>query len=191
MTASEGRKSLVSSIVLSVKGGFENKRSDYIWEYSLSGTTVEEKLYEGDGKARFFHVFYSAYNNAEERQDLELRLRKLSCELDRLLGKDCSDLKLGKFEEFYHLEFSKEGKKRILVMYSEKADKIEALTDLFGYFCIISSDRMTARDALLLYKSRDSSEKLFAADKTFLGSKASGSRVRLHCARSSSSSLLH
>ena len=31
---------------------------------------------------------------------------------------------------------------------------------------------MTARDALLLYKSQDSSEKLFAADKTFLGSRA-------------------
>lgn len=169
----KGRKSLVSSIVLSVKGGFENKRSDYIWEYSVSGTTVEGKLYEGDGKARFFHVFYSAYNNARERHDLELRLRKLSCELDRLLGKDCSDLKLGKFEEFYNLEFSREGKKRkILVMYSEKAGKIEAMVDLFGYFCIISSDRMTARDALLLYKGRDSSEKLFAADKTFLGSRA-------------------
>lgn len=72
-------------------------------------------------------------------------------------------------------EFSSEDKKKkkkILVMYSEKAGIIEAMIDLFGYFCIISSDRMTARDALLLYKGRDSSEKLFAADKTFLGSRA-------------------
>jgi hypothetical protein len=168
----KGRKSLVSSIVLSVKGSFENKRSDYIWEYSVNGTTVEEKLYGSDSKTRFFHVFYSAYNNARERHELELRLRKLSCELDHLLGKDCFNLTLGKFEEFYNLEFSNEGRKKILVMYSEKADKIEAMIDLFGYFCIISSDRMTARDALLLYKGRDSSEKLFSADKTFLGSKA-------------------
>lgn len=168
----KGKKPLVSSIVLSVKGRFENKRSNYIWEYSANGTTVEQKLYESDGKSRFFHVFYSAYNHAKERHDLELKLRKLSCELDRLLGKDCSNLTLGKFEEFYNLEFTNEGSRRILVMYSEKADKIESMIDLFGYFCIISSDRMTARDALLLYKSRDSSEKLFAADKTFLGSKA-------------------
>jgi len=168
----KGRKSLVSSVVRSVKGGFENRRSDYIWEYSVSGTTVEEKLYESDSRPRFFHVYYSAYNNARERHDLELRLRKLSCELDRLLGKDCSKLKLGKFEEYYNLEFSNEGRRRVLVMYSEKAGRIESMIDLFGYFCIISSDRMTARDALLLYKSRDSSEKLFAADKTFLGSRA-------------------
>ncbi|MFA6890741.1 MAG: hypothetical protein WCQ66_01530 [Sphaerochaetaceae bacterium] len=31
---------------------------------------------------------------------------------------------------------------------------------------------MTAKEALLLYKSRDSSEKLFSADKTFTGSRA-------------------
>lgn len=35
----KGNKSLVSSIVLSVKGRFENKRSDYVWEYSVNGTT--------------------------------------------------------------------------------------------------------------------------------------------------------
>ncbi|MFA7628967.1 MAG: transposase [Candidatus Dojkabacteria bacterium] len=168
----KGKKSLVSSIVLSVKGGFENKRSDYIWEYSVSGTTAEGWLYESDGRPRFFHVFFSEYRKAKERHELELRLRKLSCELDRLLGKDCSNLILGKFEQYYNLEFINEGKKRILVMYSEKADEIEAMIDLFGYFCIISSDKMTARDALLLYKSRDGSEKLFAADKTFLGSRA-------------------
>lgn len=168
----KGKKSLVSSIVLSVKGGFENKRSDYIWEYSVSGTTAEGWLYEGDGRPRFFHVFFSEYRKAKERHELELKLRKLSCELDRLLGKDCSNLILGKFEQYYNLEFSNEGKKRILVMYSEKADEIEAMIELFGYFCIISSDKMTARDALLLYKSRDGSEKLFAADKTFLGSRS-------------------
>jgi len=168
----KGRKSLVSSIVRSVKGGFENKRSSYIWEYSVSGTTVEEKLYEGDSKARFFHVFHSEYNLARERQDLELRLRRLSCELDRLTGKDCANLNLDRFEELYDLEFSREGKRKTLVMFSEKAARIEAMIDLFGYFCIVSSDRMTARDALLLYKSRDSSEKLFAADKTFLGSRS-------------------
>jgi transposase len=188
----KGKKSLVSSIVLSVKGRFENKRSDYIWEYSVSGTTVEEKLYESDSKARFFHVFYSAYNNAKERQDLELTLRKLSCELDRLLGKDCADLNLGKFEEFYSLEFSSESKKKkILVMYSEKAGIIEAMIDLFGYFCIISSDRMTARDALLLYKAGTAPRSSSPLTRPSSEAGPRGSRVRIHCAPSSSSSSWH
>jgi hypothetical protein len=46
------------------------------------------------------------------------------------------------------------------------------MASLSGYFCIITSDRMTAREGLLLYKSRNSSEKLFSADKTFTGSRA-------------------
>ena len=41
-----------------------------------------------------------------------------------------------------------------------------------GYFCIITSADMTAKEALELYKSRDASEKLFKADKSFLGNKS-------------------
>lgn len=48
----------------------------------------------------------------------------------------------------------------------DRKDVIEQENDLSGYFCIITSEPMTAIDALLLYKSRDSSEKLFRGDKS-------------------------
>ena len=41
-----------------------------------------------------------------------------------------------------------------------------------GYFCIITSAEMTAKEALDVYKSRDASEKLFKADKSFLGNRS-------------------
>ncbi|SFR86357.1 hypothetical protein SAMN02910262_02260 [[Clostridium] aminophilum] len=41
---------------------------------------------------------------------------------------------------------------------------------LCGYFCIITSEKMTASQALVQYKGRDISEKLFRSDKTFIGS---------------------
>ena len=41
-----------------------------------------------------------------------------------------------------------------------------------GYFCIITSAEMSAKEALDLYKSRDASEKLFKADKSFLGNRS-------------------
>ncbi len=41
-----------------------------------------------------------------------------------------------------------------------------------SYFCIVTSAAMTAADALDLYKSRDSSEKLFRRDKSYLGEKS-------------------
>lgn len=43
---------------------------------------------------------------------------------------------------------------------------------LSGYFCIITSEKMTAKEALNLYKSRDTSEKLFRGDKSYLGDKS-------------------
>ena len=41
-----------------------------------------------------------------------------------------------------------------------------------GYFCIITSEKMTAKEAIKLYKSRDASEKLFRGDKSYLGDKS-------------------
>ena len=41
---------------------------------------------------------------------------------------------------------------------------------LCGYFCLITSEEMDAKDALYLYKGRDANEKLLRADKSFLDS---------------------
>ena len=51
-------------------------------------------------------------------------------------------------------------------------DVIDQEIRLCGYFVIITSEGMTAEEALTLYKSRDSSEKLFCGDKSYLGDKA-------------------
>ncbi|WP_338802498.1 hypothetical protein WAA20_06350 [Butyrivibrio fibrisolvens] len=42
---------------------------------------------------------------------------------------------------------------------------------LCGYFCIVTSDKMTAAEALDIYYSRDASEKMFRGDKSYLGKK--------------------
>jgi hypothetical protein len=49
---------------------------------------------------------------------------------------------------------------------------IEEELSLCGYFCIVTSEKITAEEALVLYKGRDVSEKLFSGDKTFLGGKS-------------------
>ena len=51
----------------------------------------------------------------------------------------------------------------------EKTDVINREISLCGYFVIVTSAKMTAEDALLLYKSRDASEKTFRGDKSYLG----------------------
>ena len=51
--------------------------------------------------------------------------------------------------------------------YTEKEDVIREELQLCGYFCIITSEKMTAAQVLIHYKGRDISEKLFSADKSY------------------------
>ena len=44
-------------------------------------------------------------------------------------------------------------------------ETVQQRPDLSGYFCIITSEKMTAEEALIQYKGRDLSEKVFRADK--------------------------
>ena len=49
---------------------------------------------------------------------------------------------------------------------------VERELKLCGYFCIITSEKMTAHRPLIQYKGRDISEKLFRSDKTFIGARS-------------------
>ena len=71
------------------------------------------------------------------------------------------------------MRYDKQG---ILLSVREKRDVVERELQLCGYFCIVTSEKMTAAEALIQYKGRDISEKLFQADKTFLGSNS----MRIH-----------
>lgn len=87
--------------------------------------------------------------------------------MDKHLGENIT---LGKaYGNYFNLKFDKKGR---LLSYSEKEDVIQKELQLCGYFCIITSEEMTASQALIHYKGRDISEKLFSADKSFIGSKS-------------------
>ena len=65
------------------------------------------------------------------------------------------------------------GKKDEKFMYAEEnTGIINQDIQLCGYFVLVTSDKMTAQEALDLYRSRDASEKLFRGDKSYLGSSA-------------------
>mgnify|MGYP002247684289 CR=1 FL=1 len=71
------------------------------------------------------------------------------------------------FHKYFHMHYNKENGHFV---YGEpKLPVIQDELELCGYFAIISSEKMDAKDAINLYKSRDVSEKVFRADKTYLG----------------------
>lgn len=77
------------------------------------------------------------------------------------------------YEKYFSLEYYHEGRKKISALSAvSKASVIEEELKMCGYFCIITSAEMTAKEALDLYKSRDASEKLFKADRVSWGTGA-------------------
>lgn len=176
----KGRKELVSTLVDQHRNTFETIRSCSIRSYRVYGKTVQAKLYEDDTRNRYIHIYFNPSKQAAEREQFEQQIEKYRLFLEKHINTDT------KFSlnchRYFNLVYNKKG---ILISVSEREDVIEQQLRLCGYFCIVTSGEMTAASALIQYKGRDISEKLFRSDKTFLGS---GS-MRTHTAQAMSAKL--
>lgn len=164
----KGMASLVNQLILKNKGSFEKKRLHHIGEYRVYGMTVKKKLYATDEKDRYFHIYHSIDKESAERNILENRIDEMTKFMKRHAN-EMREFGAG-FERYFELYYDEE--KKTFLFPVEKAGVIESEIDLCGYFCIITSEKMTAKEAIDLYKSRDVSEKLFRGDKSYLGNKS-------------------
>ena len=167
----KGMKDLVKGLVLENKGRFEDARANSIRDYRVNGITVRQKLFPSDSKGRYFHIFYSSNKYASEREQVEMKIDRMSRVLQKMEGLSVRPPE--EYGKYFDLVYYHEGQEDEKFMYGiEKTDVIDEEISLCGYFVIITSQRMTAREAISLYKSRDGSEKLFRGDKTYLGNKS-------------------
>ena len=163
----KGMSSFISDLILENKGTFENKRSCDMNAYGVYGKTVQRTLFEGDEKKRYIHIYHSISKDADEREHFENALRERTA---LLMSHQNETVEFGSaYEKYFYLHYDKDG---VFLYPEEKTTVTEREISLCGYFVIITSERMTAKEALHLYKSRDVSEKLFASDKSFLGNKS-------------------
>ena len=164
----KGMKSLVRDLVLEVQGSFENDRGNSIRAFKVSGTTIKGKLYATDKKERYFHIYYDDGRKASDREKLEDKIDWMGRKLRELMGDTIRPG--GDYKKYFELVFWHEGLEDEKFMSAiERADVINREIRLCGYFVIVTSAKMTAEEALMLYKSRDTSEKTFRADKSYLG----------------------
>ena len=163
----KGMAKLVNRLVLENKGKFEEERRYSIRKHHVYGITVKDRLYLDDEKDRYFHIYHSTGKEHGEKEELEEMLERLGKVIKAQYGTDyqLSDAEKEYFDTFYD-------SKGILTLVKEKDDVIKQALQLCGYFCIVTSDKMTAAEALDLYYSRDASEKLFRGDKSYLGNKS-------------------
>lgn len=176
----KGMKELVKSLVLEVKGTFEEDRRYSIRDYKVSGITVKKQLYPSDEKERYFHIFYNDRKRSSEHEAIEAKIDRMAECLHKHEGTKY-EIKGSGFAKYFDLIYYNKGKKDEKFMYGrELCDVINEERRLCGYFVIITSEKMTAAQALELYKSRDASEKLFRGDKSYLGNKS----FRVHTSES-------
>ena len=177
----KGKTDLVQKWILENKGSFETSRSCNVPAYQVYGKTLEKRLFATDKKPRYIHLYHSSDLEAHERAEVEKKINQLTTFLKSHINqfREFGPGMETYFELYYDEEAKKKGKKekqeqssRKFVFFEEKMPIIELELKLCGYFVIVTSEKMTAKEALEIYKGRDASEKLFLSDKTFLGNHA-------------------
>ena len=164
----KGMNSLVRNLILENKGKFENIREHSIRQYKCSGMTLKRQLYASDEEERYFHLYYSDQKACAEHEQVEAKIDRMTKYLNSIKGQKVN---VGDgFKDYFHLEiYEQDG---TFLYAREKTEAVQREIDLGGYFVIVTSKKMSAKEALELYKSRDVSEKLFRGDKSYLGNKS-------------------
>ena len=139
------------------------KAKYYIEEHELYGVKEKLKLYEGDKKESYIHLYFDPTRAADETKKLLSRQSILAKELDNHIKSHHKKDDLKKTYPSFKLKADKQG---YLISYKENEEYLDNLSDTLGFFSIISSSDMSSSKALSIYRDRDTVEKLFEALKT-------------------------
>ena len=104
----------------------------------------------------------------QQKKEIENRINQMTQYLKKYQNK-VKEFGPG-FEKYFNLHYDE--KSQAFILPEERCSVVERELDLAGYFCIVTSEKMSAKEAIELYKSRDVSEKLFRGDKSYLGNKS-------------------
>lgn len=163
----KGMAELVSSLIEAHKGSFERSRPCSIRTWRVYAKTVVAKLYADDEHERYLHLYYSSAKDSAEREELEADVERMGRLIKAREGQKATFPK--SFRDCYEFFYAKDDE--TLLFAREREGEIERRLGLCGYFVLVTSAAMDAREALDLYKSRDQGEKLFRGDKSYLGNR--------------------
>ena len=163
----KGMHSLVHDVVRKLRGKFELDSDSYVEAFDAYGRTVRRKLFCDDANEKYIHVYYSI-GRAHSEQD---KLRTLLNDARRFMERqENTKVEFGQwYHRFFDIRYDRES--GVFLYAREKKDVVKRELEMCGYFAIVTSEKMDAAKALKIYKGRDSTEKLFRADKSFLGNR--------------------
>ena len=162
----KGNAKFVKEVIEEVGPSVSRGARHYLPEYELFGMTVEKQLFH-TGTTQYIHVYYDSRRAGAETIEINNRFHRMDTMLEEKKARKIQrkeDVK--SYEKYYNLRFDDNG---YFLAYQRKDSEIEKLVDQAGYFVIITSKKMTAKEALDVYRNRDAVEKVFRMDKSFLG----------------------
>ena len=134
----------------------------YIGAMEVFGTSIQKVLY---GKPRQFHIYYDDVKASYAKRRFLNKISALQSELDELVGTVLrKNANTQKYRSWFTLDIDKDT--RTLNSYAAKEDKINEKTQLFGFFVIMSTEKMETSVALETYRGRDNIEKFFRSIKS-------------------------
>lgn len=163
----KGKKDFIGTLIDEVRNTFESRIENKMGGYNTYGTTVQRKIFESDNSPRYIHIYYNRDRGAKEEARFNDLIKEYEDDLNKHIGSKYTPSK--SVEKYYCLT---RDKSEVLVSWERKNEAINQRLARCGYFCILTTGDMTAAEAFSLYKGRDCSEKLFSADKSFIGGNA-------------------
>lgn len=163
--------------------------SNYDRESGQFSYTVSKKLFDDDEKDSYFHIIWSAELECAHRKALYSEIDSKEAKLKKIVERETllTETEMKKYLKYFKLlahesgsieveEYKKDGvkvKKEVPVFmvdaYEKKEDEIKQLDSKCGYFIYVSSEKMSAKEALKSIKKRDCVEKVFRSLKSMLG----------------------
>lgn len=137
---------------------FDESINTYGYTVSAQWEYTQERPYKGDvikdKRRMYIHYYYSIENGADDEQAFDKRIASLCKELSE--GKNVESHKKA-YDQFFEVKTTP--KRGHQVYYKE--DAIKEARRYFGYFALITNEKMDAFTALHLYRMKDVVEKAF------------------------------
>ena len=116
---------------------------------------------------QYVHLYYNGIQAEYDKLTIHDRWKKMDKALDEKVEKKLKrkeDIK--QYEKYYKLKFDDHG---YFQNFRRKDNALKKLMSQVGYFAIITSEKMSASEALNAYRNRDAIEKIFRMEKSYLG----------------------
>jgi transposase len=156
---------IVADKIAEARLSLSTKAKYYIPEHEVYALTKEGKIAD-DKSVRYFHIYYDNVRaNIERNEYLKQVVKKEEHLQKKVEEKIRRKEDLVAYEKYFKLRYDDYG---YLVSYSKNDNKIQQEIDKLGFFAIITSQNMTALEAIDIYRKRDSVEKIFRMLKTSL-----------------------